>query len=274
MPQSGRLAGCWAKLERAKHHLDDLYVEILEWGVGDATDVPPPVGKRYDANEGCFIYFNTEVTDTPTSWSLIAGDAINNLRGALDHLAWVLSDFGAHTNNKDHVSFPICWEPNRADADIGRRIPGIDTTHKAIIKRYQPCTRTGPLRKAHPFGILQTLSNDDKHRKLLILPGRNYQCFVKLPSEYPDFNVTHTAVRSPTGQPPSGGKIEGADFTPGAELLKICGEPIPGRDPDVKVEWTCRGTVVFAETDRGVDTTLNEIAALATQLLNEFDTLV
>jgi hypothetical protein len=42
----------------------------------------------------------------------------------------------------------------------------------------------------------------------------------------------------------------------------------------VKVEWTCKGTIVLPETDRGVDVAFNGIMALARQLLTEFDALL
>jgi hypothetical protein len=253
-------------LERAKHHLDDLHIQMLEWGSGEALNIPPPIGKRYDPDEGCFVYYATEV-DTPPGWSVVAGDAIQNLRASLDHLAWLLSDYGAHTNEPDKIVYPTCWDPNSVNACVERRIPGIDPTHLTIVKRYQPCTRFGDLRRFHPFAVLQRLSNDDKHRILLLLPSRNFSCSVVVPETFPDFDVTERGVIADFRNPPGD---FATDFTPGTPLLKIFGKPIPGRDPDVKVEWTCSGTVEFADTNRSVLLTIEEMLALARQLLSEF----
>jgi len=73
-----------AKSERAERHIYDLQ---REWNTFKESN-PYRVIHEDDINIGQRIYRICEVWEIPCRISIIAGDAIHNLRCALDHLAY------------------------------------------------------------------------------------------------------------------------------------------------------------------------------------------
>src|ERR1035441_6054941 len=73
------------KLERAKRHYAELETALA---IFFAT-TPYKISTRRN-DERKLVYYLSEVTDVPVELSLITGDVIQNLRSALDHLAYDL----------------------------------------------------------------------------------------------------------------------------------------------------------------------------------------
>jgi hypothetical protein len=93
-----------AKVDRAKEHLRDLQRELRSFFASDpyvvATKVAPETRR--------LIYYVADVADPPVKLSMIVGDAIHNLRSALDHLAYGLVVLGSGEEPSTHIYFPIC----------------------------------------------------------------------------------------------------------------------------------------------------------------------
>src|SRR5258708_3115833 len=83
------LAGCWAKLAHAIEHINTLRAEIEEAGTPDPTSIP--LRRAYEAADGAVVYRIERVIKVSERWPLIVGDAIHDLRSALDHLMWQLA---------------------------------------------------------------------------------------------------------------------------------------------------------------------------------------
>jgi len=90
---------------------------------------------------------------------ILAGEALYNLRAALDYLVFGLAwlDCGSQ---QDDTQFPIVDNPRRWSRAVQRWMRGVSAEHIDRIVPYQPfsgCTWTRKLRD---------LSNPDKHRSL------------------------------------------------------------------------------------------------------------
>lgn len=80
----GRLKHVTLKIKRAQEHVADLERELrsfLERG-------PYKVGAKQDPHTRKLIYYVASAEPIPDSVPLVAGDAIQNLMSALDHLAY------------------------------------------------------------------------------------------------------------------------------------------------------------------------------------------
>lgn len=98
-------------------------------------------------------------------WGVMLGDCVHNLRSALDHLACQLTLFNGGTMaDCAQTQFPIASKSEaQFEAMANRRIPGLSSKHRAMVKRVQPY-RSGEKAAVHPLAVLAELSNTDKHR--------------------------------------------------------------------------------------------------------------
>jgi hypothetical protein len=168
------LEGVWAKLDRARDHLNVLDVE---WDKFLGSE-PCPYGfvtARDSESLDYEIRVNVRASPPPIL-SAIVGDILHDCRSALDHLAWQLV-IAAGGKPGRHTWFPICdtLDQWRRDTEYRRRTddrrgplygipPGSDIW--AFIELAQPYNR-GPA--AEHFSTLRKLSNRDKHRSLLAM---------------------------------------------------------------------------------------------------------
>ena len=86
MTANERLALIRVKVERAKEHIRDLEAEVRSF----LSKSPYVVGAKRDPQTRKLIYYVANVSETPIKIAPIAGDVIQNLRSALDHLAYQL----------------------------------------------------------------------------------------------------------------------------------------------------------------------------------------
>jgi hypothetical protein len=93
----------------------------------------------------------------------LVGDAVHNMRSALDYLAC-----GLVTTNGGRVTsqtqFPIYGSKKAFDKGAPRRVAGMATCPASMIETLQPYYSPTP--DEHPLAILAFLSNQDKHRAL------------------------------------------------------------------------------------------------------------
>ena len=106
--------------------------------------------------------------ELPSDLPLLVGDAIYNMRSSLDHLARAL----AHTNVGNKIKegqsmFPI-HKGKGSYMDAGVRACGqMGQPVQDVIEEMQPY-HAGHEAGNHPLGILNDLSNIDKHRNLVL----------------------------------------------------------------------------------------------------------
>lgn len=158
------IADIAVKVERAKEHLAQLDFAVRAF----LETNPYTVGTKNDPQTRKLIYYVTEIKPVPQRIAAIAGDILQNLRSALDHLAHqlVLANRGKPTVD---TCFPVFDDAAKYKAGVQRKIQGMsDAAIRAIdaIKPYEGGNDT--LWKIHK------LNNIDKHR-LVLTVGSAFQ---------------------------------------------------------------------------------------------------
>src|SRR5918995_3001656 len=99
MPPKDRLAGVRLKIERARKHIRDLETETSAYL--NSSPHPYQLRAEDDPATGDEVYRVRVLFPIPESIPLIVGDAVHNLRSALDHLAWQLVESGGGEPGRD-----------------------------------------------------------------------------------------------------------------------------------------------------------------------------
>lgn len=157
------------KIKRANKHIGDLEDAV--------RDFVQPVGKTIRFNQDpkmgnvgmqfsdLYIY----QSDIPA----IAGDAVHNLRSALDHLAFQLAEVGIARGEKpvekwEDVQFPIGNGPDGYKSMKARRVQGMTREAIEAIDALYPYKGGN-----HALWLLRQLDNTDKHN-FIITAGSNF----------------------------------------------------------------------------------------------------
>jgi hypothetical protein len=173
MTTDDRFALIWHKVERANKHIGDLRDAVASFV---ATN-PYKVGAKRDPATRKSVYYVTEVQAVPQEIPIILGDAIQNLRTALDHLAQHLYLVGSgatvYRKNTSFFVAPKAAEYKRlASGKVEHmRQEAIDAL--AALEPYQGG-------KGNDFWVLHCLNNVDKHRAL-VAAGSSYSSVDVLP---------------------------------------------------------------------------------------------
>lgn len=167
------LDGCRAKHERGVEYLQQVNAEVTEY----LGSEPKPYRMRgnfeRDRSEYVVVGEVTEPIPDPVRWSLILGDALHNLRSALDHLVWQRVVLNTGKKGGRSNLYPIAtsgaryWSITKDGRQSlrDRALKGVSDEHRALIDALQPYRAREP-DKAHFLVTLQALSNQDKHRLL------------------------------------------------------------------------------------------------------------
>jgi hypothetical protein len=236
------LDDCRAKLDRAKGHVEELRAEIEREAANNSGLIS--LQHEYDPNDRAVIYRINYVVQIHEHWPLIFGDAVHNLRCALDHLMWQLAVIHLRrqptTAEAKQIQFPVV---SRAK-DFTRSNRFLRHIRNADIDRLKPFQPYKRRRKGemHPLPKLVYLSNVDKHRKLhLLVVAPQSASFTNRPDAYrdcvpdprlmPDGSMAH-ALLLPPRRPPR----------PGDVILRTFVHPI-GSNPDVEFDASFTGYV-------------------------------
>src|SRR5436190_15222019 len=145
------------KIERAKEHIANLETEIPAFGKGDFYTAVPNIDKQTGE-----VVIRLRVRERPPPrWGAVAGDAVHNLRSALNIL-WrtVWSVTVRDENRKD--SFRIfdsadAFKTRFRGKQQGGRQPVVD-----ILQALKPYKGGNDL-----LWMLEEINNTDKHRMLI-----------------------------------------------------------------------------------------------------------
>jgi hypothetical protein len=160
MNAAEKLEPIQVKIDRAKEHIIELDSAIR----GFLDSKPYPFNTKRDANRR-LIYYVSSMKPIPKHFATITGDAIQNLRSALDHLTWQLFLVGPQgtTTNRQvqrQVSFPIGCDAAGFASQLG--------TLRGIMRQDAITTLNGiqPYNggKGHKLWVLHELNIIDKHR--------------------------------------------------------------------------------------------------------------
>lgn len=160
------------KLKRAKQHLTQLDRERRAY----ERRHPYEVLGRFKRQENKRVWLGClHVTEQPDGdrLAVLAGDAVHNMRSALDHMMIALG-------KPSDTSFPILTEDLSLDQRVypctrpccdprarwRHTIDGVPKAAITIIESAQPY-HNGPDAKINALALLSCFDNADKHRKLL-----------------------------------------------------------------------------------------------------------
>jgi len=165
------IAGIHAKLERAHEHFSVLHHEMLVW-----TQQPRPwllVPEVHDQGRKHFLRLHL-LEPIPVMWSAILGEAIHDLRSALEQCVyWLTIDYGGRPL-KD-TGFPVnskrkefeLWSKSKktwAPQSGMHKIRGVGPGPQAFIERLQPYPQRWSRDYVFAVRALHNVWNQDKHR--------------------------------------------------------------------------------------------------------------
>jgi hypothetical protein len=155
------LEGAYAKLERARFHLETLREDVEETLAREQVSIVAQPG--HQPHE--LLLFAGRTPSLPTTeWALIAGDCVHNARVALDYAVWEAS--GARRDDT-RTQFPIFTsEEAYHDSRARRRIRDLPPALLDFVYRLQPFGR-GP--SDHALAALDRLDGADKHQLLQVV---------------------------------------------------------------------------------------------------------
>jgi len=172
----------WAKAARAGQHIDSLRAEVDDFLTGGSYEVVPEQGDQ----PGETIYRLRMSQPIPIHFSTVIGDALHNLRSALDCAACEIArrHAGRQLAEEEELAceFPIRSEPSKLEAffEDRRRASLYGPRERQAIRAVQPAwlhdylagrgetnlhERSEEVAYDH-LTVLNRLSNIDKHRRL------------------------------------------------------------------------------------------------------------
>lgn len=150
------------KIERARERFSELKAAIASFH----NTKPYAIETKRDPTSRRLIYYLTRVLPVPLTVSAIAGDMLQNLRSALDHLAYQLVLVGEQRPGPfTHVYFPIADDHSQYRNRRPRQTKGMRADAVSAIDALKPY-RGGN----ETLWRLHRLNNIDKHR-LLVTAG-------------------------------------------------------------------------------------------------------
>ena len=160
------ISGVYLKLDRAKKHMETVRRQTKSFLERD----PAPFGFRTKKTPGPgkavqYVLRAVVREEPPRELGLPLGDAVQNIRHALEYFVYELS--APSRRNRGMTGFPIFDDKCRYEVLGGPLIKGITGNERTLIERFQPYNTGHPPPRNDPLAILNKLANQDKHRLLL-----------------------------------------------------------------------------------------------------------
>jgi hypothetical protein len=163
----------WLKIKRAIEHLEALKDAIAQ----DVSSYGDNFIRKADGKE------TLDLLEPSPMISLLAGEFIYQLRSALDHTAFDLVQM-----NKGNIVLPTDWQEGcafpiwcdslkpgqKTPLPYGtfKKLPGIPVQAHTLIEKVQPYYPSGTGSINTSLGMLNKLSNIDKHRRFALTRTR------------------------------------------------------------------------------------------------------
>jgi hypothetical protein len=203
----GRLDGAKFKLARASKHIEELdaaaraYLASAPFVV-ERTELP-------NGDLACRVRIRHHV---PPEWSTVIGDAVHNLRSALDLLAWQLVEVGGATASQD-TCFPVTRSGAQQFRQLLRRaLRGAGPRVIRFVSRLKPFDGGN-----QALVRLHALDISDKHRLTLVVGAAHKHIVMNVKMAVPWQDV-------PVEFPPIALNPNNRQFPmqDGAEVFRIC----------------------------------------------------
>jgi hypothetical protein len=151
---------CWQKLDRARKHASDLAMEIREFWDSQPLDLElleeGPVAIGYARV--------SRISPIPQVIPVIAGDAVHNIRSALDHFAWAAVDPSVRGSGTYFpVSSAATREPGKWRQQVERQLKGVSPELIGAVTALEPWEGG----QEQGLWAVHQLDLADKHRLVL-----------------------------------------------------------------------------------------------------------
>jgi hypothetical protein len=159
----------WLKWGRAVVHGQALQAHLNAIGTDGGDEPTLAVRADYKPKRHGFAIIITDIDPMPPVWGLILGDIANNLRSALDQIAWAVVTRGRtppttlSKGQQRQIYFPICENRDEFNAALSSKLPGATRADIARVRRSQPYHYPS---RARWSALLQLadINASDKHR--------------------------------------------------------------------------------------------------------------
>lgn len=266
-----------AKLERAEGYIKEVERDIGRWGDTIKPDVQrATLTGGHNPQEGYFscIFADGPLPQPPAALSLLIGDALHNLRCALDYLAWQLVATGEGAKPLDEgiasrVQFPVVSTGRKGKTASAvfqdqheRRLPGVRTADIDEVRKWQPFVTNAANPEAEPLARFSRLSNHDKHRSLR-------------PTKVLLTNLVADPIEANAHFVITGVEALTDTYTPGTEFLRVHGRRAGDGEPEVRVGFpNTTLTVVYEDIEVGVTSVLHDARQAIGTILDTFEPLL
>ncbi|MFB1297642.1 hypothetical protein ACAG24_019190 [Mycobacterium sp. pW049] len=152
------------RLAAARDQCDELLAVFKGWMASDGIAV-------VTVRDPQFVHYSWQVrvTNPPTkNLPLMTGEIINNVRSALEYLAFQIYLKAGSPDGKKagSVAFPILNTPGSWDSVVKKKVPGVWAEAADRLKAAQPFSQHGE--DVHALPTLRGLGGTDKHRNLVL----------------------------------------------------------------------------------------------------------
>lgn len=173
------LAGARLKLKRAREHLEALSNELAAFTAGE----PQRIAHEPNADGSEHIFRAKVRKEPPPFLSVIIGDALQNMRASLEHLAWGLAFRDKGSTPSRFTGFPIYrtyadfFEVSKKSGTYSYRSGAhkiseiTDVRVQTTIQELQPYKRRNP--DEDWLFILNELARIDRHQSLGVVGAVN-----------------------------------------------------------------------------------------------------
>ena len=258
-----KLSSVRAKIDRAKHHLDDLDA-ALKVLLGTEPDAKLPAVFDLDNQWKHLIVRHGKCNPVDPVLPLIIGDCVHNLRSALDHLVYQLAvQNGASAKAASKTFFPIYLTKAQFDQRVEKLVkPFISATALAEIEKCQPYSAYDVPAEADIW-ILSQLDIIDKHR-LLIVAGQKFAATAFTVS-IPGGDIRNEVIPEPKWK----------SMEEGAEILALDFSQMNYLPNKMRVQIQLATTVQFIDTGLACDgiivqDALRQCSAIVSAIVRDF----
>ncbi len=170
-----RLDGARIKMERASRHIAELATSALQF-----LGTNPFYLEAHEAENGDLVTIVRIRSQVPPDWAAIVGDAVHNMRSALDMVAWQLVEAAGGLPGRD-TCFPIGHASKaQSMAAINRSLGGATMKAAKLVKRLKPYQGgNAKLAQLHALDIV------DKHRLVLVVGAATKHVVLKMRMKVP-----------------------------------------------------------------------------------------
>ncbi len=170
VPHDPLFESAWLKWGRAVVHAQTLKADVAAI-LSDVDSQPTfTVEAEYQPKRHGFSVVVTDIDPMPPTWGLLIGDIANNVRSALDQIAWAIVTRGTTPPNtlpkkaQRKIYFPICKSPKEFNGSLPTKLPGATRADIARVRRYQPYKHARGIRAWYWTALLAKINTGDKHR--------------------------------------------------------------------------------------------------------------